>query len=62
MTVRQARSQKQDHPPDLKRHTSCTIAVANAHVVIRFQQGESTQERVKAALEQALALRLYWEC
>ena len=55
MTVRQARTQKQDQPGSATRVASCTISLADAKVVIRFGQGEVTPERVKAALEQALA-------
>ena len=55
MTVRQARTQKQDQPGSATRVASCTISLADAKVVIRFKHGEATPERVKAALEQALA-------
>ncbi|MBI5386447.1 MAG: ParB/RepB/Spo0J family partition protein [Verrucomicrobia bacterium] len=55
LTVRQARNHKQDRFPDVNRPTSCTMVVAEAQVAVQFQQGEATAERVKTALEQALA-------
>ncbi|MCX6930765.1 MAG: ParB/RepB/Spo0J family partition protein, partial [Verrucomicrobia bacterium] len=55
LTVREARTQQLDRPPDSKRPTSYTMTVADAQVVIRFQHGKPTPERVKAALEKALA-------
>jgi len=55
LTVRSARSAK--HPPKPKGMAPAThtVLVDGATVVVRFQAGPATPERVKAALEQALA-------
>lgn len=55
LTVRQARTQKQDRAAGAPQPASCTIKLADATIVIRFPDGEAVPERVKAALEQALA-------
>ena len=54
MTVRQARTQKRNPSAAAPSPTTCTIKLADAQVVIRFQNGVATPERVKAALVQAL--------
>jgi len=55
LTVRQARTQKQDRAVGAPQPTCRTIKLADATVIVRFTQGEATAGRVKATLEQALA-------
>ena len=56
MTVRQARTRKKGRSTLTKKAALYTIALAEAKVVVHFKKGEATPERVKAALEQALAV------
>lgn len=56
LPVRQARVDKGKPRNSSKkaRRAACTIAVAEATVVIEFKAGEGTPDRVRAALEEAL--------
>ncbi len=58
LTVRRAKAQKRAGPAVHPRNAQCTIPLAGATVVIRFQQGEGTRERVADVLRQALAAHL----
>ena len=55
LTVRGATSIKRRRDPIQPAAPVCTLRLSEATVVVRFQTGEATSERVMAALEQALA-------
>jgi len=55
LTARQARSARQTAKGARSAMGAVTIALEQATVLVRFHQGEANPERVRAALEQALA-------
>jgi ParB family chromosome partitioning protein len=54
LTVRRARLANPAQPGDRPAATSWTLELGDAEVVVRFQAGTATAERVRTALEQAL--------
>lgn len=56
LTARGARTAIRGSPPASPRRATCTITVPEATVIVRFQSGEQTPDRVRGALEAALQL------
>ena len=55
LTVRQARTPASEHPTAKQNSAVAKLKVTDAKVVIRFAHGEATPDRVRTALEEALA-------
>lgn len=55
LSVRQAKTAKPARQSARSPGRVCTLALADAKVIVRFENGQATPERVQAALEEALA-------